>query len=375
MFQQDVLGSFDLGLLGPESGLTTDVSYIQNVEGDITSSDVTQQQTWAERMAGDKKNTLSSLASNAVTKYDDLPTFGHSQDEWLEASSDLHDMMELSELEEVKNEVVSMDDSSNDHQALIDEVELFLTRHETSTAMPSVDLPPEDIFEECPFSSTLLDEDDKRVAEQIIDQLFCDSINIDLNDLDFSAIDNNPQEIQTATSTAQEVDIKEESGYVSSLNMSELEMEDGTKVIFVIAPDSPEDDSASIIEVPSVQSEEESSIAYQELDSDESWSPAESACSPVGGKKRKPYERKSGVRRTRQPVIDKKERKKIQNVEAARRYRDKKKNEQQLLDEELDELVEKNISLKSQVNEKENELKTLKKLMVELGLIKIPAKK
>ena len=83
------------------------------------------------------------------------------------------------------------------------------------------------------------------------------------------------------------------------------------------------------------------------------------------GKKRKPYERKTSMRRTKQPVIDKKERKKIQNGEAARRYRDKKKNEQQLLDEELDELVEKNISLKSQVNEKENELKTLKKLMVE----------
>ncbi len=65
MFQQDVLGSFDLGLLGPESGLTTDVSYIQNVGGDIASSDVTEQQTWAERMAGDKKvnNSVLSLSS------------------------------------------------------------------------------------------------------------------------------------------------------------------------------------------------------------------------------------------------------------------------------------------------------------------------
>ena len=89
------------------------------------------------------QNTLSSLSSNAVTKYDDLPTFGHSHDEWLEASSDLHDMMELGELEEVKNEVVTMDENSNDHQALIDEVELFLTRHETSSAMPSVDPLPE----------------------------------------------------------------------------------------------------------------------------------------------------------------------------------------------------------------------------------------
>ncbi len=83
------------------------------------------------------------MASNTVAKYDDLPTFGHSHDEWLEASSDLHDMMELGELEEVKNEAVSMDENSNDHQALIDEVELFLTRHEASSAMPTVDLPPE----------------------------------------------------------------------------------------------------------------------------------------------------------------------------------------------------------------------------------------
>jgi hypothetical protein len=83
------------------------------------------------------------LASNAVPKYDDLPTFGHSQDEWLEASSDLHDMMELGELEEVKSEAVNIDENSNDHQALIDEVELFLTHHETSSAMPSEDLPLE----------------------------------------------------------------------------------------------------------------------------------------------------------------------------------------------------------------------------------------
>ena len=56
-------------------------------------------------------------------------------------------------------------------------------------------------------------------------------------------------------------------------------------------------------------------------------------------------------------------------------FRDKKKNEQQLLDEEVDELEKKNNKLKSKVQEKENELKTLKKLMVELGLIKIAQKK
>ena len=41
----------------------------------------------------------------------------------------------------------------------------------------------------------------------------------------------------------------------------------------------------------------------------------------------------------------------------------------------MDELEKKNNKLKSKVQEKENELKTLKKLMVELGLIKIAQKK
>lgn len=55
-------------------------------------------------------------------------------------------------------------------------------------------------------------------------------------------------------------------------------------------------------------------------------------------------------------------------------FRDKKKSEQQLIDEELDELGQKNAELKNKVSEKESELRTLKKLMVELGLIKISSK-
>ena len=69
-------------------------------------------------------------------------------------------------------------------------------------------------------------------------------------------------------------------------------------------------------------------------------------------------------------IKDKKERKKLQNVEAARRYRDKKKAEQSVIDTEEEALAKKNGALKGKVNEIENELKTLKKLMAELGLIK-----
>ncbi len=63
-----------------------------------------------------------------------------------------------------------------------------------------------------------------------------------------------------------------------------------------------------------------------EIDSDESWSPASGVSSIKSRRKSTTTtlaatSEKKGLRRTRQPVIDKKERKKIQNVEAARRYR------------------------------------------------------
>ena len=57
-------------------------------------------------------------------------------------------------------------------------------------------------------------------------------------------------------------------------------------------------------------------------------------------------------------------------MEAARRYRDKKKAEQNVIETEEEGLARKNGELKGKVNEIENELKTLKKLMAELGLIK-----
>jgi hypothetical protein len=67
-----------------------------------------------------------------------------------------------------------------------------------------------------------------------------------------------------------------------------------------------------------------------EIDSDESWSPASGVSSIKSRRKSTTTtlaatSEKKGLRRTRQPVIDKKERKKIQNVEAARRYRYKNK--------------------------------------------------
>merc|ERR1712122_441184 len=65
-------------------------------------------------------------------------------------------------------------------------------------------------------------------------------------------------------------------------------------------------------------------------------------------------------------VKDRKERKKMQNVEAARRYREENK-----VEEEERILLKKNSELKETLNGIELELNTIKKLMTELGLIKL----
>ena len=76
------------------------------------------------------------------------------------------------------------------------------------------------------------------------------------------------------------------------------------------------------------------------------------------GKKRGPYKLS-----TYHNIKDKKERKKAQNVEAARRYRDKKKAESDSVFAEEAQLAERNKKLRSKAAEIENEVKTLKKLM------------
>jgi len=69
-------------------------------------------------------------------------------------------------------------------------------------------------------------------------------------------------------------------------------------------------------------------------------------------------------------IKDRKERKKIQNVEAARRYRDKKKQEQ--VEMEAEEAVERarNMKLRGQLKDIQSEVNTMMKLMKELGMLK-----
>ena len=111
MYQHDYIDNFDLALLGPDTGLTSSL-LLQHGEGYNQNypRQPQHQLTLAERMQGDKLDTLYSMTS------------GDSFDieyESLAASSNLHEMMELGELEEVKMEA---DDDIED--------EKFLHQHE-----------------------------------------------------------------------------------------------------------------------------------------------------------------------------------------------------------------------------------------------------
>merc|ERR1711884_124454 len=146
--------------------------------------------------------------------------------------------------------------------------------------------------------------------------------------------------------------------------------EDGQNVIIIIAPSSP---SESIVSNISVQ-EPTSPGYFPDTDPEWSPSPASLASPPSQNKPRKKYARSKPPKA---PVghypTDKKERKKAQNRTAAFRYREKMKSQQDVVDEELEALEERNAVLKDQFAEMETEFKYLKKLMTEAGLGKYAA--
>lgn len=140
-------------------------------------------------------------------------------------------------------------------------------------------------------------------------------------------------------------------------NISQIVTETGEKVIIVVAK---EDSSSSDVS-------SDSDWSPSGLDSNlEKTSKSSSRRGSKPGYKRGPYKRSSHSN-----ITDRKERKKKQNVEAARRYRDKKKNEQSGIEIEEEKVLKRNQELKLKLQETQSELKTLRKLMVELGLVKV----
>merc|ERR1719412_2899564 len=141
----------------------------------------------------------------------------------------------------------------------------------------------------------------------------------------------------------------------------------------------PEGQNVIIIIAPSPSSPA-SSITATTCDSDPEWTPSPGPASPgqLSVVSRKPEERKTRKKyaRSKPPPppcvaphpVDKKERKKAQNRTAAFRYREKKKSELDLAEEELEALADRNSQLQEKLVEMETEFKYLKKLMVEAGL-------
>merc|ERR1719150_1866434 len=122
----------------------------------------------------------------------------------------------------------------------------------------------------------------------------------------------------------------------------------------------PEGQNVIIIIAPSPSSPA-SSIAATTCDSDPEWTPSPGPVSPaqLSVLDRKPEQRKTRKKyaRSKPPSppcvapypVDKKERKKAQNRTAAFRYREKKKSEQELAEEELEALADRNSQLQEKL--------------------------
>jgi len=156
--------------------------------------------------------------------------------------------------------------------------------------------------------------------------------------------------------------------------------EDGENVIIIIAPSSPADFDSFLEPVSPREFKDplNSPTVTIDSDTDPDWSPSPASDTsfstnilspPKQTLHRKKYARSKPPQPPSGPYpIEKKERKKAQNRTAAFRYREKKKSEQDMIDDELELLSTKNQVLKDKLTEMETEFKYLKKLMTEAGL-------
>lgn len=343
----DTVENFDLSFLGSPSPREQDFE-LQPNEGF---------QSFAQHMEQDKILTLSADAETE-SFYD---------------TSDLKALFDIGLPDEDHTEDVNV-------EALIDEVQDTLHRYDNGQlALPSGEA---QVVTESVGNEELnlkFSEEEMAAAESFLDEL------LKSNDMDLNFSDVEVQNLQDATTEDQEetiavaeleqqqpvqvenskvlnltpvgsfkIENQNDSGFFDMSNVTEVFTEDGRQIIIMVAPPSP---------TPTKMAEEN----HVESDADSEWTPD----SPKSAKGRPPVKRNEKKRKRSTPYItDKKERKKHQNVEAARRYRDKKKEEQSSIEDEEQDLVRRNKELKAKVSEMEAEMKTMKKLMKELGILK-----
>jgi len=321
----------------------------------------------------------------------------------LQSSSDLQAFINMASLPEVK-----VGDENVDVEKVITDVTDFLHKYDTTGTSVSATKNPdfmvfknafekEDSKEDTAAAVDLLDEllkyndinleeefapvlssedlpaEEMAAAEDILDELL-KSGNISMDDFDLS--DEVPEEqmkvehiLPTQETSNQDesiLDDPNDSGFIDMTTTAHHHITvDGQEIFIVVAPPSPEhkpEVTTTLVTAP-----ESFAILADPIDPD--WTPD----SPKTTKgrplvKRTPAKAKSS--RKAPYIKDKKERKKQQNVEAARRYRDKKKSEFINVESVEQTLADKNKDLKSEVSDLEVKVRTMKQLMAELGILK-----
>jgi len=387
--------------------LTTDMFYPSARPSDITG------QSLAVTMETDKTKVLNSMS--IPTNHTSMLTEDHVGNtkmpelpiHWLEPAT--IDIAAPSKVVQA-TETIGVEET----QEVIEEIQDFLDQF-ADEGMDQND-------EIRSLADELLSEGQKANLEAM-DVTACPLANSTLSDEDFTAAEDLLDNLIHGNFTSEEIKQLEESvdtGYSSSTqpsinvsNVSEIITEDGQNIIIVIAPSSSHHDDQNMSMAPTTPNGSNQVLAslnvpvsdtsYQpsELSDDESntsgedsdWLPdvdstnvqyeskanAAAATSPKNKPGRRLQERtasttsvvSNGRINKIKTIKDRKERKKMQNVEAARRYRDKKKEEESKVDTEEKQLTRKNLALKETLNGIEGELNTIKKLMTELGLIKL----
>jgi len=182
--------------------------------------------------------------------------------------------------------------------------------------------------------------------------------------------------------------VSQEGRYTVS-NISHCVTPDGQKVIIVVQRPDPEASQAKIVRSSSSPSKKmvlpkpppEATTAEDDDDSDSSWTPrSQEQPKRKPGRKRvvsaealldQVHSAGKVVKKSYRNIKDRKERKKWQNVEAARRYRLKKKQEEEEMEAEEEVQRARQDQLKEQLKDVQSELNTLKKLMKEMGMLKV----
>merc|ERR1712172_278684 len=235
------------------------------------------------------------------------------------------------------------EDSKEETAAAVDILDELLkyndiTEEEFAPALSSEDLPPEEMA----------------AAEDILDELL-KSGNMSLDDFDLSSEDPLKEEQVEATTIETLKEDPNDSGFIDITNAQHITI-DGQDIFIVVTPPSPQPQQELVTSVTAPESLATLSPAHSLAQSDSDWTPD----SPKASKGRPPVKRTSMKAKSSRknqvgtPFIkDKKERKKQENVES-----------------EEQALADKNKGLKSEVSDLEVKVRTMKQLMVELGILK-----